>query len=276
MLVVRNNGMKIDKHTGKADSDGKNIVHEPAGRANRHSRKNFRHAGKINNCKIFYRNLHFLTPHQAADERFWAGLCHGAFYEYDSDKVSADAAKGIKTRFFFEATSSTGILLNTLAKCWWTGKDFFDGTRNNQFVNGTVKYFKHFRDNNFKLGNLKEHLRPMIYELNKRGGAIVLDCLNADEIAAIMIEHYRKIFPQRFVFNTRTEKIIPIVNVDMRTVKAGSHVKIVSLDSGEPRNYKISSQFKKKFPDIFDALIGQKINSTVTVTEEKFNITDIT
>ena len=266
----------------------------------------------FNNCKILYRKLHFLTPRQAADERFWAGLCHGVFYDYvrrrhkyDSDKISSDAAKGIKTRFFFEATSRTGILRNTLAKCWWTGKAFFDGTRSNQFekldiigandisskisyilrypfaanptiINGIVKYFKHFRDNNLKLGELKTNLRPMIYELNKRGGAIVLDCLNADEIAAIMLEHYRKIFPQRFVFDTCPAKIIPIVKVDVSTVKFGDKVIVASLDSGETRPYKISSQFKKKFPEIFDALIGQKINSTVTITEEKFKIMDIT
>lgn len=106
-------------------------------------------------------------------------------------------------------------------------------------------------------------------------GAIVLDCLNADEIAVIMLEHYRKIFPQRFVFDTRQAKIIPIVKIDVCTVKFGDKVIVASLDSGETRPYKISSQFKKKFPEIFDALIGQKIKSTVTITEEKFKIMDI-
>lgn len=37
---------------------------------------------ELHNSKIFYKNLHFLTPRQAADERFWAGFCHGAFYDY--------------------------------------------------------------------------------------------------------------------------------------------------------------------------------------------------
>ncbi|MBQ6004685.1 MAG: hypothetical protein IJL14_00375 [Selenomonadaceae bacterium] len=186
-------------------------------------------AGKIEfeNCKILYKNLRFLTPRQAADERFWAGLCHGTFYNYlrrryeYSTKKNSPTAKDIKTRFFFESISRTGILRNTLAKCWWTGKAFYDSTRSNNFekldilgandisskisyilryafaanpkiINGIVKFFKHFKDLNKSLGALKESLRPAIYELNKRGGAIVLDCLTEEEIAAILIEHVEK------------------------------------------------------------------------------------
>ena len=65
------------------------------------------------NSKILYKNLHFLTSRQAADERFWAGFCHGAFYDYvrkrwDYDKVNdlrginkAKTIKELRNRFFF-------------------------------------------------------------------------------------------------------------------------------------------------------------------------------
>ena len=36
----------------------------------------------LRNSKILYKHLHFLTPRQVADERFWAGFCHCAFYDY--------------------------------------------------------------------------------------------------------------------------------------------------------------------------------------------------
>lgn len=263
----------------------------------------------FDNCKILYRNLHFLTPRQAADERFWAGLCHGAFYDYvrrrwGYDKFAnlsaADNAKiltGLKNRFFFDGRARERILTNTLAKYWWTGyifprealevlgaKDFYTkifSILSRAFIgnkilrNGFVKFLRHFKDRGVTL-EIRNHIRPAMTELNKRGGAIVLDCLNADEIAAIMIDYVEKNFSHKFTAGTRTAKIIPIVKVDMRTVKFGNKVIVASLDSGETRPYKISSQFKKKFPEIFDALIGQKINSTVTITEEKFKIMDIT
>lgn len=112
----------------------------------------------LNNCKIIYRNFRFLTPRQAADERFWAGLCHGAFYNY------------------------------------------------------------------------KRTIKPKI----------------------------------------------PVKNFDdTRKVKLGDMLKVESLDNGRKRNYKISSDFKKRFPDIFEELIGKKINSVVTIRDEKFKITEI-
>lgn len=66
------------------------------------------------NSKTLYKNLQFLTPRQAADERFWTGFCHGAFYDYvrqrwEYDKIDlrtlkkADAIKRITNRFFSTA-----------------------------------------------------------------------------------------------------------------------------------------------------------------------------
>ena len=272
-------------------------------------------AGEIEfrNCKILYKHLKFLTPRQAADERLWAGLCHGVFYDYlrrryKYDVTEPTAAKEIRTRFFFEATSLTGILRNTLAKCWWTGRAFFDATRNNVFekleilgandisskisyilrysftanptiLNGIVNFFKHFKDEKKSLGALKETLQPAMAELNKAGGARILDCLTETEIAAIMIEYVEKILSHK---NPRTIKPVekipapkkPVV-FDTRTVKMGSKVKVVSLYGVKSRDYGITDPFKKRFSDIYAELIGKKINSVVTLRDGKFTITDI-
>ena len=295
-------------------------------------------AGELDfrNCKILYGHLEFLTPRQAADERFWAGLCHGVFYDYmrrrykyDTNATRPNAAKEIKTRFFFEQFSTTGILRNSLAKCWWTGRAFYDGNNhtnrfakldilgandisskisyilryrfasNPKILNGVVKFFKYFRDQNIKLGALKETLRPAIYELNKVGGATVLDCLSDDEVAAIMIAHVEKILqrkkpesvetlapketvkPPPKVDDTRTtvtvdKTVKPAPKIDdTRTVQFGSKVKLVPLDNGRQRNYTLSKPFADRFPDRFDALVGKRINSVVTFTDGKFTITDI-
>lgn len=138
----------------------------------------------LNNCKILYANLRFLTPYQAADERFWAGLCHGAFYDYvrrrwgyanEIPSTSGDAVKYIKSRFFFGGGARDSLSTNTLAKCWWTGRALYDSTRRNSFekldilgannfytkafsimtrsfaanpkiLNGIIKFIKHFND----------------------------------------------------------------------------------------------------------------------------------
>lgn len=274
-------------------------------------------AGELDfrNCKILYGHLEFLTPRQAADERFWAGLCHGVFYDYmrrrykyDTNATRPNAAKEIKTRFFFEQFSTTGILRNSLAKCWWTGRAFYDGNNhtnrfakldivgsndisskisyilryrfasNPKILNGVVKFFKYFRDQNIKLGALKETLRPAIYELNKVGGATVLDCLSDDEVAAIMIAHVEKILQRKKPdpIETSASKIDDTPKVDdTRTVQFGNTVKVVSLDNGKSRDYTLTKKFKDRFGDRFAALIGKAINSVVTFKDGKFTITDI-
>lgn len=282
-------------------------------------------AGEIEfrNCKILYSRLGFLTARQAADERFWAGLCHGVFYGYirrrygyDTAAAHPKAADEIKTRFFFETLSRTGLFRNTLAKCWWTRRAFFDKTRDNAFekldilgagdisskisyilrypftsnpkiLNGIVKFFKHFRDANKSLGALKESLRPAMYELNKRGGATILDCLSEDEIAAIMIERVEKSFAEKVPVVAKLPVIVNVpvgtkistaANVpvdDKRKVKHDSEIIAVSLDNGRKRNYKMTGLFKRKFPDIYDELIGKKLNSVVTIKDKKFTITEI-
>ncbi len=181
----------------------------------------------LRNSKILYRHLHFLTPRQAADERFWAGFCHGAFYDYvrrrwgydkldnlrgiDKDKT----IKRIQNRFFFNGEARVELLTNTLSKYWWAGrvfpnealdalgaKDFYRkifsiATRsfigNEKLRNGFVKFLRHFKDRGITLDR-DEHILSAMIELNQSGGVIVLDCLTERDIAAIMIEHVGKIY----------------------------------------------------------------------------------
>lgn len=189
-------------------------------------------AGEVDlrNSKILYKHLHFLTPRQVADERFWAGFCHGAFYDYvrrrwDYDKLEtlqgideAEAVKRITNRFFFSGNAHEKLFTNTLSKYWWAGhifstesldalgaKDFYSkifsiGSRsfigNEKIRGGFEKFLRHFKDRGVTLAREK-HIQPAMVELNKIGGAIVLDCLTEKEIAAIMIAHVEKIFMNR-------------------------------------------------------------------------------
>lgn len=64
----------------------------------------------LNNCKILYEKLLFLSESQASDERLWAGLTHSTFYDYmrkrwgygygKKPKSAEKEAGAIQTRFF--------------------------------------------------------------------------------------------------------------------------------------------------------------------------------
>ncbi|MBR1647831.1 MAG: hypothetical protein IJ685_13815 [Selenomonadaceae bacterium] len=194
------------------------------------------------NSKILYKHLSFLTPRQAADERFWAGFCHGAFYDYvrrrwGYDKI--DNLRGVnkdetidklRNRFFFDGGSREKLLTNTLSKYWWAGYVFSDAgldalgstdfysklfsiasrsfIGNENLRNGFVKFLKHFKDRGITL-NREKHIQAAMIELNQVGGAVILDCLSADEVAEIMIAYVEKNSPPKknVVFDTRTAKI---------------------------------------------------------------------
>lgn len=63
---------------------------------------------------------------------------------------------------------------------------------NEKIRGGFVKFLQHFNDYGIILDKEK-HIQPAMTELNKFGGAIVLDCLTENEIAKIMIAHVEKI-----------------------------------------------------------------------------------
>ena len=185
----------------------------------------------MENCKIIYKHLMFVSESQASDERLWAGLTHSVFYDYMRNRWGYDVNPPkspkktigeIKTRYFFEGGARGGFYRNTMAKCWWVGRALYDKTKPNPFykldiigsndlstkitdifysntyssntsiLNGIVKCFDYFNKNNVKL-SMREQVRPTLQLLNAIGGGIVLDCLSTDDIADIMIENIEKI-----------------------------------------------------------------------------------
>ena len=107
---------------------------------------------------------------------------------------------------------------NSIAKCWWVGRNTYDPSNVNPFekldiigsndisskisdifysnnfsanpiiLNGIIKAFKNFKEENIQL-SLKEHIRPSLQFLNAVGGVVVLDCLDEDEIADMLIDN---------------------------------------------------------------------------------------
>lgn len=91
----------------------------------------------VENIKIIYSNLKELTDSQASDERLWAGLAHGKFWNYmqkrwpiptDADK---DKQKGFILQHYFFNNGSRSTVLNGIARLWWYGRLFYDETNEN-------------------------------------------------------------------------------------------------------------------------------------------------
>lgn len=182
---------------------------------------------EFNNCKLLYKNLSFLSESQASDERLWAGMCHSVYYGYmrkrwgydkDQPKNAKEAVSNIKSRFFFSGGARAGLYRNTMAKCWWVGRNTFDKTKANQFekldilgsrnissiisdifysntfasnptiLNGIIQGIKYFNDEGIQL-TVKEHIRPTLQLLNAIGGGLILDCLSCEEITDIFVEN---------------------------------------------------------------------------------------
>ena len=189
----------------------------------------------LENCKILYKGLMSISASQASDERLWAGLCNGIFYEYligrwdynnmefkDSKKDSGT----VLSRFFFSGGTRAGFFRNSLAKYWWVGHATYQSDAANKFelldalgpedfsskisdlfysntfasnmtiLRGICKAWKMFADKGIRL-SVKEHFRPALQYLNALGGGILLDVLSEDEIKEIFFEYAYQLYSNK-------------------------------------------------------------------------------
>lgn len=185
------------------------------------------------NCKIVYSHLRkCISPSQASDERLWAGLCNGTFYEYLKKRWNyigemrgdADTNVGnITSRFFFSGNAvRRGLYRNTLSKCWWVGFNLYDASNKDHFwridalgsndfsskisdifasnnfssniniVDGIIQALLYFREKGITLKQ-REHIRASLQLLNAIGGSVILDGLDKDEIEKIVINNIETI-----------------------------------------------------------------------------------
>ena len=230
------------------------------------------------NCKILYQNLKFLTEVQADDERFWAGLTHTEFYNfirvrynYNSGEIKKDAVASIQRNFFFSDGIKHGNITNALAKCWWMGRLLYDEKNSNSFwkldklgaaaftskiyrilrlsfsanptiLSGIVKFFAQYP----KLS--REDWTAALQHLNKIGGNVILDYLNEDEIAKILIDYAHK-------FTAKVE--------------FGDVVETISLPD------KKTNFFTASYQKFYLAMKDKKIGETFAYNGKNYKITNI-
>ena len=180
----------------------------------------------LQNCKILYSKLKFLSDSQASDERLWAGLTNKTFYSYMRKrwkyarlhlKKTADDSSAVLLRYFYKNTGRSGLFRNTLARCWWTGRltysekytnhwelldaigsedliskisdIFYSNTysSNSDIIEGFCQGLKFFRDRGIHV-SVREHIRPTAQYLNAIGGGQLLDVFSAEEIRIMVVE----------------------------------------------------------------------------------------
>lgn len=179
----------------------------------------------VENAIRLYSSMKDLSDTQATDERLWAGLCHGDFWEYmherwSGNKFNGDPVSSLLWRYFFNLKSGNrrALFRNTLSRLWWLGrltydenrKDPFELTRyweedfstkslilfssnfmgNVELTKGLISALIQLEQEGFSLRTRK---RDIYYQasqyLNVYGGTHILDYYSADEIKEKILKY---------------------------------------------------------------------------------------
>lgn len=100
----------------------------------------------VENIIRMYSSMKNLSDTQATDERLWAGLSHGDFWEYIQRRWNSASKKdtpvGIKSRYFLNLQYSIkrALAVNALSRMWWAGRLTYDPKRKDPFE--LTRYFE--------------------------------------------------------------------------------------------------------------------------------------
>lgn len=106
------------------------------------------------NSKRVYENLKFLSDSQAADQRLWAGLCLGQFYNYVQYRWPGMEANSIRDHYFYGFGARRSKTRNALARLWWIGRLTIDSSRKDpyeltKFMCSNQNYIQSILERNF-------------------------------------------------------------------------------------------------------------------------------
>lgn len=162
------------------------------------------------NAKRVYGNLTFLSDSQASDERFWASLCLGPFWDYVKYRwdINKKCTVGnVHQHFFFGFGPRRSLTRNALSRLWWIGRLTYDKNRADpweltKFVCESADHIMHILERN--TSNNPSIIRPFLSAildaraqgllidtnivgdlakyLNLLGGIYILDCLPEQRI----------------------------------------------------------------------------------------------
>lgn len=157
------------------------------------------------NAQQVYGHLRFLSDSQASDERLWAGLCLGPFWNYVKYRWDIDrkcTVANVQQHFLFGFGARRSLTRNALSRLWWIGRLTYDENHSDpwgftKFVCEHNDYIMHILERN--TSNNPAIIRPFLNAiiearaqgvpmntntvgelakyLNLLGGIYILDCL---------------------------------------------------------------------------------------------------
>ena len=172
------------------------------------------------NVREVYSKLKWLSDSQASDERLWAGLCFGPFWEYVHYRWKIETAENVKQHYFFAYNPRRSLTRNAVSRLWWIGRLTYDQTREDpfeltDFVCENSRFIVDVLERN--ISNSKPIMREFLgacIEAKKRG-------LTMDTNTIRELEKYLDLLggiyildcmPEKFVYNkilTKAEQLMP-------------------------------------------------------------------
>jgi len=98
---------------------------------------------EVDNARVIYSAMKNISDSEATDERLWAGLTHGLFWDFMRENIHSDIETSAKTKFteklivnryFFnikENARKRSLSINSLSKLWWAGRLTYDKENKN-------------------------------------------------------------------------------------------------------------------------------------------------
>lgn len=253
---------------------------------------------EFENVKRVYESLKFLTNSMASDERIWAVLCLGPYYDYVRYRWNIDNVNSVKQHFFFERQSRRALTRNAMARLWWIGRLTYDDTRVDKyeltkFVCEHSDFIMHFieRNTSNNLHVMRPFLEAMIeavsegYQLNTDdggklakylnllGGMYVLDFMPEDWIKdKITKKIYSLLMPSATVTES-SQNEEKIKEVPEETF-AGPKSKLILEDVDDHKKIMIPVK-GNKIPTRPADLKGLRVGDHVRIRKMKFVVTEI-
>ena len=186
------------------------------------------------NAVRVFSELARLTPHEAADERLWAHLCHVECPEYvrarwmqNRPAKEADAVRNVENHFFARGSGARAWMRdNAIGRLWWLGHiahsvdeddelEFLEILMHRQDIRSALIerpavsmnrdvlacVYEHMRRHWQRDGRdahlfIREIFRDWMIRLNRLGGVVLLDALPESDLSRIIEDEAKEAIAQ--------------------------------------------------------------------------------
>jgi hypothetical protein len=178
------------------------------------------------NAIAIHRGFIGLSPSQAADERLWAWLAHGPYWDYMQKRWPTPSAKGKAVDFvmehYFIGRNVRNLVRHGISRLWWFAQTTYDDkredpyeltkvmlefsdnrqsvmerafSRNREFVQSLLDRAHHWRSQGRDVLGKRDQFRSLCKEMNLNGGTLMLDCLARAEIYELVDDYIARAVP---------------------------------------------------------------------------------